>query len=321
MIISASRRTDIPAFYSEWFINRMRAGYCTVPNPFNRRQVSTVSLRPEDVDVIVFWTRNPRPLFRHLAELDACGYRYYFQYTILDNPAALDPSSPAVNSAIRTVCELAARVGSNRVIWRYDPIVLSSVTDVAFHLDRYAYIAKRLRGATQRSVISVMDLYRKAEKRLQGLAAQGLQSANTDALAWPQVGELMQGLAATALQNEMEIVSCAEELDLTPFGIRPGKCVDDAWIQRVFGLNVTGKKDSSQRKACGCVASRDIGMYDACLFGCQYCYATSSFAQARLNHAAHDPRSPSLLGHYEAGLGTDSISVEKDSSEMPVPAG
>ena len=96
MIISASRRTDIPAFYGEWFMNRVRAGYCTVPNPFNRHQVTTVSLRPEDVDVIVFWTRNPRPLFRYLDELDARGMRFYFQYTILDNPAVLEPGTPAV---------------------------------------------------------------------------------------------------------------------------------------------------------------------------------------------------------------------------------
>ena len=98
MIISASRRTDIPAFYSEWFMNRIRAGYCTVPNPFNRNQVSMVSLKPEDVDVIVFWTRNPRPLFPHLAELDQRGYRYYFQYTVLDNPRAIDPKSPPVET-------------------------------------------------------------------------------------------------------------------------------------------------------------------------------------------------------------------------------
>ena len=110
MIISASRRTDIPAFYGEWFMNRVRAGYCMVPNPFNRHQVTTVSLRPEDVDVIVFWTRNPRPLFRYLDELDARGLRFYFQYTILDHPAVLEPGTPAVEMAIRTFRELAARV-------------------------------------------------------------------------------------------------------------------------------------------------------------------------------------------------------------------
>jgi hypothetical protein len=131
--------------------------------------------------------------------------------------------------------------------------------------------------------------------------------AQAEAQAWPQFGELMRGLTATAARNEMEIVSCAEAIDLAAYGIRPGKCVDDEWIQRVFGLTVANKKDPSQRDACGCVTSRDIGMYDACLFGCQYCYATSSFEQARLNYAAHDPHSPSLLGHYDGGEDVNSL--------------
>ena len=145
MIISASRRTDIPAFYAPWFMNRMRAGYCTVPNPFNRSQVSRISLRPEDVDVIVFWTRNPRPLLPALDELDDRGYRYYFQYTLLDNPRTLDPKSPPVDAAIATFQTLAERIGPARVIWRYDPSVLSSATGADFHLERYARIAAALR--------------------------------------------------------------------------------------------------------------------------------------------------------------------------------
>ena len=133
MIISASRRTDIPAFYAAWFMNRVRAGYCTVPNPFNRNQISRISLRSQDVDMIVFWTRNPRPLFSALDELDTLGYHYYFQFTIMDNPRVIDPKSPPVDAAIKTFKALADRVGSKRVIWRYDPIVLSAVTDTDFH--------------------------------------------------------------------------------------------------------------------------------------------------------------------------------------------
>lgn len=163
MIISASRRTDIPAFYAAWFMNRVRAGYCTVPNPFNRNQISYISLCPQDVDVIVFWTRNPRPLFTALDELDSQGYRYYLQFTVMDNPRIIDPKSPPVAIAIKTFKALAERVGSDRVIWRYDPIVLSAVTDPAFHLSCYTTIAKQLRGYTTRSVISVMDVYKKGD--------------------------------------------------------------------------------------------------------------------------------------------------------------
>ena len=296
MIISASRRTDIPAFYTPWFMHRVRAGYCTVPNPFNRTQVSTVSLRPEEVDVIVFWTRNPRPLLSALDELDTRGYRYYFQYTLLDNPRALDPKSPPVEAAIATFQALAERVGPARVIWRYDPIVLSTATDADFHLARYARIAAALRGYTTRSVVSVMDHYKKAARRLRSLAAQGIELAATPAEQMPGFAELMQGLAAIAAASDMEIQSCAEELDLTGYGIRPGKCIDDVYICRVFGRQLDLKKDPSQRAACGCVVSRDIGMYDSCLFGCTYCYATSSFERAAGHHAGHDATGEALVG-------------------------
>src|SRR5512135_950390 len=128
MIISASRRTDIPAFYSRWFMNRVRAGYCTVPNPFNANQVKRISLLPEEVDVIVFWTRNPRPLFPFLKELDVRGVRYYFQFTLLDNPRSIDPKTPPAESALQTFRALSEQVGPARVIWRYDPLVLSQIT-------------------------------------------------------------------------------------------------------------------------------------------------------------------------------------------------
>lgn len=309
MIISASRRTDIPAFYSEWFMNRIRDGYCTVPNPFSRKQVSRVELRPQDVDVIVFWTRNPRPLFRHLDELDRRGYRYYFQYTAMNNPRAIDPKSPAVEASIKTFRELADRVGPQRVIWRYDPIVLSEVTSPAFHMAAHARIAEALAGATRRNVISIVDIYKKAQKRLRELRQQGVVvDEATEAGVSTEVGAMLEHLAATVSRCGMEIFSCAEELDLRPYGIQPGKCIDDEYIARTFGLQLTTKKDPSQRNACGCVVSKDIGMYDTCLFGCQYCYATSSFERAKQNHDdQHSANSPSLLGRQDADGNTAAV--------------
>ena len=300
MIISASRRTDIPAFYAEWFMNRIRAGYCAVPNPFNRRQVSYVSLKPEDVDVIVFWTRNPRPLLPHLAELDARGYRYYFQYTVMDNPRPIDPKSPPLESALRTFRALADSIGPEKVIWRYDPIVFSTVTGARFHQDTYPHIAQALRGHTYRSVISIVDVYRKASRRPRDFAEQGVEITPYAGQPSERFDNLMRAMVRVAHENGMEIVSCAEDIDLQPYGIRPGKCVDDEYITKTFGITVTSKKDPGQRGVCGCVVSKDIGMYDSCLFGCQYCYATSSFERARINHGKHDPNSPSLIGWYEA---------------------
>jgi hypothetical protein len=296
MMISASRRTDIPAFYAEWMVRRLREGYCTVPNPFNRDQVSRISLRPEDVDAIVFWTRNPRPLMPYLDELDSRGYRYYFQFTILGYPREIDPRSPAAATAVEALGELAERLGPRRVIWRYDPIVFTGITPPAFHQENFQRLAESLRGHTRRVVVSIVDMYRKIESRLRKLDGTPAAVRPWDA---GELGPLMRGLAGLAGENGMEIVSCAEEIDLRPFGILPGKCVDDRVIAEAFGINVPGSKDPAQRKACGCVVSRDIGMYESCLFGCQYCYATKSFDRAKANFDSHDPRSPSLLGWHE----------------------
>lgn len=304
MIISASRRTDIPAFYAKWFLNRVREGDCTVPNPFNRNQVSRISLKPEDVDVIVFWTRNPAPLIPYLDELDALGLRYYFQYTILKNPKELDQNGPGYEQALNTFQRLSQKIGSDRVIWRYDPIVFTEKTGMSFHIETYQEIAQKLKGFTGRSVISIMDSYRKTKKRINELKKDGLTVVEVQGSAGSRFETLMFSLAKSAKENGMEIFSCAEEIDLSPYEIKAGKCIDDEFIQRTFNIEVGHKKDSSQRKACGCVTSQDIGMYDSCLFGCQYCYATSSFERAKINHSQHKPESPSLIGWYEATANT-----------------
>lgn len=300
MIISASRRTDIPAFYTNWFMNRIHAGYCAVPNPFNRNRISYVSLKPEDVDVIVFWTRNPSPLMPYLKELDESGYRYYFQYTVLNNPREIDPKSPSLRAAVDTFKRLSNIIGSERVIWRYDPIVLTKMTGAQFHKEKYNEIAGMLNGYTKRSVISVVDFYKKASKRFDQLKQQGIEIVNYQGEPNERFDTLMKGLVQSANDNCLEVFSCSEILDLTKYGIKRGKCVDDDYIRTVFGLSVIGKKDPAQRAECGCVISKDIGMYDSCLFGCQYCYATTSFERAKINHEEHDPTSPSLIGKYDA---------------------
>jgi sulfatase maturation enzyme AslB (radical SAM superfamily) len=149
-------------------------------------------------------------------------------------------------------------------------------------------------------VISVMDPYKKTDKRLKALAQEGMQVVPYSGEPSARFETLMRDMADLAREFKMEVSSCAEEIDMAPFGIRSGKCIDDAYIAQVFGITVSGAKDRSQRKACGCVTSRDIGIYDSCLFGCRYCYATGSFDRARKNWRAHDPHSPSMLGHHDA---------------------
>jgi hypothetical protein len=289
MIISASRRTDIPAFYMPWFMNRIREGYCSVPNPYNPSQIATVSLQPEDVDVIVFWTRNPSPLLPHLKDLDRDGYHYYFLCTIMDNPSFLDPLSPSSGKSTQAFRALADLIGPKKVIWRYDPIVFSRETTPDFHRKKYEKIANQLGGYTTRCIISALSLYRKTSLRLKAAAVE------MSPCEGEEFNKLMVFMAQSAGHCGMDIFSCAQEGDLAAYGIRHGKCIDDRYIKETFGFEVTSGKDPSQRRDCGCIVSKDIGMYDSCLFGCIYCYATTSHEKARENQRRHDPKASSVL--------------------------
>jgi len=289
MIISASRRTDIPAFYAQWFENRIHEGFALVPNPFNPNQVSRISLVPEDVEAIVFWTRYPQPIIDFLPTL-AKEYRFYFLFTLLDYPRFLDPKMPPMQKRIDIFRRIADLIGPEKVIWRYDPIVFTNRTDLRFHREAYQRIASSLRGFTGRSVISIVDLYRKLKSRMADLGQKGI-SVDTDRPSGLKT--LLTFMIDTAEENGMELVSCAE--DLLDFGIRPGKCIDDQWLSRVFGGKWANKKDPHQRKECNCVVSRDIGMYDSCRFQCRYCYATRNFETAKRNFKNHDRQSPFLF--------------------------
>ncbi len=293
MIVSVSRRTDIPAFYTEWFINRVRAGFCTVPNPFNPNQISNISLEPENVDLFVFWTRNPKPLIPHLKKLNAWGYSYYFLFTLMDNPRILDPKSPPPEISIDTFRKLSDLTGPEKVIWRYDPIVLSNVTDIEFHKQRFEFIADKLCGHTFRCIISFVDIYRKMEGRLKRLSDKDFILQKGDGY---NLSDLLSSLVKIAGNNGIEIRSCSSKIDINSFGIPAGKCIDDIYIAKTFGKYLDLKKDPYQRKNCNCVSSKDIGMYDSCIYGCLYCYATTSFDRAKINFHKHDPDSPSLLG-------------------------
>jgi DNA repair photolyase len=265
----------LPAFHARWFMNRLQAGYCEVVNPFNRGQRSRVDLRPEAVEVIVFWTRNAAPLIRHLSELDRRGFRYYFLHTLVDYPPLLEPHAPPLAKRIEGFRRLSRRLGRGRVVWRYDPIVLGNLTDERYHLERFRGLAAELSGYTRRVVVSLLDEYSKVRRRLQGLGPQGFRL-----LGRPEgderLGELMGRLAETARARGMEIHSCAEKRELRPYGIEPGACIDPQLIQELFGISVSARKDPSQRPACRCAVSRDIGAYDTCGYGCVYCYACTS---------------------------------------------
>lgn len=292
MIISASRRTDIPAFYTDWFINRIRAGYCRVPNPFNSKQISTVSLLPEDVDAFVFWSKNPTALIPRLGELDQRGFVYYFLFTLNDYPATIEPNLPALADRMDIFKRLSDTIGPERVIWRYDPIVISSATPQDYHFRCFENICSELSGRTHRVIVSLVDYYRKTDRRLAQLESAGI-TFDREAARRPETRQLLMRISATASAHRMDIRSCAEPSDLGKVGIPPGGCVDAELIKRL-GRRVSRKKDPGQRNDCRCIISKDIGVPDTCLHGCRYCYATRDHTVAWRRHAEHDPQSPFL---------------------------
>lgn len=298
MIISASRRTDIPAFYTPWFMNRVREGFLLTRNPFNANQIKRVSLSPDDVDLFVFWTRNPQMLMRHLSELNKRGYKYYFQYTITGYPKTLENNVPSPNKAIRTFIELSELIGQERVIWRYDPILLCNMVDIKEHKRLFHKIAHLLAGKTKKVVISFADLYAKTDKNLNKVETLNY----SDIVQQPDtLLELVHYMHQVAISVGMEIESCAEEVDVSKAGVQHGKCIDDRLIKNIFGIHLDSQKDSGQRETCGCIKSIDIGSYNTCLHGCSYCYATYSQNTVHKNKQKHDSKSPFLIG------GTDGI--------------
>lgn len=281
MIISASRRTDIPAFYSDWFLRRAAQGEVLVRNPMRFHQVSRISLRPQDVDFIAFWTKNPAPLLPRLNEL--ADYDYGFLYTITGYGPVLEPGVPPVAETLRTFRALSERLGPQRVLWRYDPVLSHPMWTVADHRRNFEALARSLAGVTHRCIISFLDAYR--------TGAGALKRAQVTVPDADMVSAIAPFLAETADRFSMTVEACAEPHDLSRYGIRPGHCIDPT-----FTGVASGGKDRNQRPGCGCQPSVDIGAYHSCPHRCVYCYANHGEARLSENLRLHDPASPLLVG-------------------------
>lgn len=282
MVVSASRRTDIPAFHAEWFMERLRSGYARWVNPFSGtpQYVSFARTR-----AVVFWTKNPRPMLPHLAELDRRGIGYYFQFTLNDYEAeGLEPGVPPLAERIETFAELARRVGKERVIWRYDPLLLADGLDPAQLAARVTRVGQAVHPFTEKLVVAFADIerYAKVRGRLRA-SGKGFRELTGD-----EMRAFAARLADMARPWGLAIATCAEAIDLTEFGVERNKCIDDVLLARLFPrdtelqrfLGAEGTrhrlKDKGQRKECGCIVSKDIGAYDTCPHLCRYCYANSS---------------------------------------------
>ena len=298
MIISASRRTDIPTYYSEWLYNRLREEYVLVRNPMNAHQVSKINLSPDVVDGVVFWTKNPVPMLSRLRELEK--YNYYFQFTLNSYGKDVEPNVPSKNDMIiPAFINLSREIGKSRVVWRYDPIFLNEKYTMKYHFKYFRLLAEKLSNYTEKCTVSFLDLYKNTARNIRPL---GIIPETHE-----QQIEIMRTFSSIAREFGIYVDTCAEAINLDALHIPHACCIDKQRFERLgdFALNV--EKDKNQRAECGCIASIDIGAYNTCKNGCLYCYANYSNLTVIKNSQRHNPKSPLLYGE----VGPDDVVIER----------
>lgn len=284
-IISVSRRTDIPAFFGEWFMNGIKRGYVDSINPFNRKYDSRISLLPEDVIGFVFWTKNAKPFMKYLNSLDEKGFNYYFQYTLTSYDNRLEKNVPRKSDfLINNFIDLSKKIGKEKVIWRYDPILLSDQYTKEYHYMYFDKLANILSSYTNKVIFSFVDDYRKTKRKFSHL--------NVKEITENDMLEMTKMLKEIADRYNLKIETCSEEIELKNLGVAHGKCIDDQFFKPKSIL----KKDKGQRKECGCVESIDVGANSTCSHHCIYCYANISEKAVNNNLKKHDPNSSLLIG-------------------------
>lgn len=299
IIVSASRATDIPAFYADWFFNRLDKGYVRWRNPFSG-QDSYVSFA--NTRFIVFWSKNPAPLIPYLQILKEKGIGCYIQFTLNDyHDDELEPNVPALSTRIETFKRIVNILGKGSVVWRFDPLILTDKIHIDQLIDKIANIADELQSYTEKLVFSFADIssYKKVSRNL--------LLAGINYIEWDEksMREFAQKLSEINNRRwDFQLSTCAEKIDLSEFSIEHNRCIDPKLIARLaphdsilqnflFGCG----RDSGQRKSCGCILSKDIGAYNTCIHGCQYCYANTSLSSAQNNFNKHltNPSNDSII--------------------------
>jgi hypothetical protein len=284
MIVSVSRRTDIPAYYVPWLRNRLKEGFALVRNPRNFKRTRFVSLAPGNVDCFVFWTKDARPLFGLLDMLDDRGTPYFFQWTVTPYGPDIEPGIAPKADILAAFRALSERIGPHRTIWRYDPVFVGDDFPVCRHLEAFERMCASLSGAAGRCVLSFVDLYAK-------MSGRGIAETSRE-----DMKRIAGGFAKSAAVHGISLQTCCEETDFEEEGIRNGACIDGVLVERLAGRSLGTKRDRNQRPLCGCAESADIGAYDTCPAGCLYCYANRGGTAVRVNTARHNPESPLLAG-------------------------
>ena len=276
MILSVSRRTDVPALYSDWFYDKVKDGFVLSANPFFPcGKVAKIVIEPVrvetnllggktvtgNVDGIIFWTKNPRPMLSRLDELKE--FKYYFHYTLNPYGEDIEINVPPLDERIYTFQMLSNKIGKDRVVWRYDPILLSKEIDIKWHVEKFEKLAKRLSGFTTSCMTSFLipgkrkDIY---------------------APSYSQQDEILKQFAQIARENEIQLFTCAQKYDWAKYGIKKAQCTDPELFSKLNGGKVKTKRLDGQRKNCGCMPCVDIGIYNTCTHNCVYCYANGFYA-------------------------------------------
>ncbi|HAN21915.1 MAG: hypothetical protein A2Y15_06090 [Clostridiales bacterium GWF2_36_10] len=289
MILSASRRTDIPCFYSDWFINRIKARYVFSRNPMNHAQISRVSISPDVVDCIVFWTKDAENIIDKLPLFDKAGYKYYFQFTLTPYDKTIEKNLRDKNDIENTFIRLSKLIGKERVLWRYDPIILNETLDINFHIKQFKRMCDKLCNYTESVTISFIDMYSK-------LKTNAVRIITDD-----EINELSIIIAETAKDYGLIPKACSESIDLSVYGIERASCIDKNLIERICDTKLDITQDINQRKNCGCYESIDIGAYNTCINDCIYCYANNNFETTARRYNSHNPISELLIGTIVEG--------------------
>ena len=287
MILNTGMRTDIPAYYSKWFCNRIREGYVLVRNPYFPSQVTRYRLAPDVVDVLAFCTKNPAPMLLYMEEIAA--FRQFWFVTITPYGKEIEPNVPDYRRVMESFRQLSDIVGHKAISWRYDPIFITERYTLAYHKEIFAEMAETLQGYTDQVVISFVDLYSKTIRNFPEVREVTAEER----------AEIGQFLARIGQQYGMTVRSCVEGTDLAQYGVDVSGCMTKSILERAVGTELAVPKTKNPRQACGCLLGHDIGAYNTCGHFCRYCYANYDKQVVIENMKRHNPDSPFLIGGFQ----------------------
>lgn len=284
MILNTGSRTDIPAYYSDWFLNRIQAGYVLVRNPYYPSQITKYLLNPEVIDLIVFCTKNPRPMLDNISQLSP--FNMFWFVTITPYGQEVEPHVPPKEQVIKSFQQLSELIGNRRMSWRYDPIFITDTYSMDYHIEQFAQMANALSGYTQQCVVSFIDLYQKTKRNFPGIRS----------VTYQEQEQLISAFSKIARENDLQIHLCCENAQLVRENVDADGCMSKAVLEKALGCKLNVPKKKMARKECACLLGADIGAYNTCDHGCLYCYANYDRATVEKNMKLHNPSSPLLIG-------------------------